>query len=632
MEPRTTSARTEHTPSLDQILWKMKHTQVLLHFPSWLRRAFPRSRLTSIDYAIALAILTSCFLSFIQPDLETLGTSSLNYLFGNPLEFYDNAGYATYPPSLYAVFAVWLYPWKLLGVITGPNFLPPYLLYWLKLATTITYLTTSYTFHLIAKEYFPDDSRAKYATAVWFTAPLAVFSQFIFSQIDIFYVQLMLLGYLMFLRNRLGWASLFFGLAVTFKSFPALCFFPLLFLLEKRLIRIAGLVFVFAAPTLLMRTIYSHSLTAFSANELNQLFLERVYTVAISTTDDRFWVNGWNGWWRIYLLPLAYAILCGITFFRRSPSETRIQECAYVWLTSCALIFVAFYWHPQWLIFPVPAMVLTSMLSNRLKSFLALDLLGMALFVAVVSLTYPDAADAIMFRGDLLKVDFHNSYLMAGLFNWFGDHSKNVFLTGFSAYLLLQIVLKYRWVFHGPHVIDTEDLDYTDIRQRLYIGLSIFLIPAVFVIWKDLTGREIIVQNATYNLEYPLVAEIPVEQTFIAAGTAIKSISLLIKTSGKRTTDDLIVELVDASGNFLARAKLRALATNEVSWHSFLFGSAIAVQKGSHYSFRVLSATGSPGNAFSLQASTEHVYKLGHAIVESRPQDTDLAFRIEFFR
>lgn len=630
MEPDTTPARVDSSspvkPSLSTILDFSRSRP-------WFSWVFPRARLTSIDYAIALALLTACFFSFANTDLDYLGQNSLNFLFGNPLDFYDNAkkfqpayGGATYPPAVYAVFALWLSPWKLLGVITGPNALPPYLIYWLKLATTITYLTASHTFYLIAKEYFPDAGQAKYAMSAFFTAPLAVFSQFIYSQTDIFHVQLMLLGYLMFVRNRLGLASFFFGLSVTFKSFPAICFFPLLLLLEKRPTRLAVFVLVFMAPTLLVNIVYSHS-PAFTHNPINELLHERLYVASVIATDDRTWIDGDL---RLYLLPLAYAMLCGFTYFRHSSPETRLQDSAYVWLTSSVLLFVPILWHPNWVTLAVPPIVLTSMLSNRFRFLLALDLLGMASFVAAVSFIFQDSADAVMFRGDLLKVDFHNSYPMDNFFNWFGDHSESIFFTGFGAYLLLQTTLKYRLITPGTHVTGPKDLDYGDIRQRLYIGLAIFLIPVVLVIWRDLTSGEVSIGTGGYEQEYALTASSPVEQKFRAEGTTIKSVSLFLKTSGRRGSDELTVELVDAGGKSLARVELHTLPTHELSWHRFPFDTVTAVRRGDQYSFRVLSAKGAPGNAFSLLTTTEDQY--GQAIVEGRPLHADLIFRIAFLR
>jgi len=632
MEPQIPSSRANQPSSVTELPSKEERISGSSRFHSWLLKLFPASSLTSADYALASVFLTACFGSFVHGDIEYLGQNSLNFLFGNPLDFYDNAKKyqalfgAAYPPSLYVLFALWLYPWKLLGIITGPQALPHYLIYWLKIATSITYFAASYTFSLIAKEYFSDEKRVKYATAAWFTAPLAIFSQFIFSQTDIFYVAFTLLGYLKFLRGHLWRASVYFGLAVTFKDFPVASFLPLLLLLEKRLTRILAYSIAFAGPTLIFRSIYANSPALMTG--VHQNFIERIYPASVITSDEALL--------RVYLLPLVYICLCGIAYFRQPSVDMRLRDCAYVWLVSSTSLFMFIFWHPQWLIMPVPAIVLTSVLSNRVKSFMTLDLLGMALFVGAVSLIFQGNVDASMFRVDLLGINshnsYHNSYLMADLFNWFGDHSANMFLTGFVGYLFLQVILKYYSVFEGANLTFSEELDYGDIRRRLYVGTLLFLIPAIFVISKNLSGEEIVTRSESYEEKYAVSLDRVVEQTFVAEGSAISSISVLVDTYGRADDDDLLLELVDAHGRSVSRTGIHVLPTKERSWHCFGFDPAIKVQKGTQYSFRVISAKGSPENAFSLRASTEDDYSGGHATVDGRAVNFDLRFRIEFLR
>src|SRR6266404_1267423 len=112
MEPHIPSARAKQSLSVDESFFTGKRIRGLSLFQSWLTTLFPRTRLTSVDYTIAISFLTVCFVSFVHGDIEYLGQNSLNFLFGNPLEFYDNAKKyqplfgAAYPPSLYAIFAL----------------------------------------------------------------------------------------------------------------------------------------------------------------------------------------------------------------------------------------------------------------------------------------------------------------------------------------------------------------------------------------------------------------------------------------------------------------------------------------------------------------------------------------------
>jgi hypothetical protein len=204
---------------------------------------FPSERFGKLDYALAVTFLSLCFALFFHGDLQSMGWDSLNYLFGDVLEFYENCKRihggginmlgTPYPPTVYAIFALWLYPLKLLGLITSPEAFPPILTYWLKALTTLVYIGSGWVFYRIALAYSVNKQRARFFTAAWLTTPLAVFPQFLFSQMDIFYVALTLAGFLMFLRRRLYWAATCFGVAITFKYFPLFAFIPLLLLYDS---------------------------------------------------------------------------------------------------------------------------------------------------------------------------------------------------------------------------------------------------------------------------------------------------------------------------------------------------------------------------------------------------------------
>ena len=51
---------------------------------------FPPYRLSKADYILGGILLLFCFFAFFQNDIFVTGWNSLNYLFGNPLEFYEN--------------------------------------------------------------------------------------------------------------------------------------------------------------------------------------------------------------------------------------------------------------------------------------------------------------------------------------------------------------------------------------------------------------------------------------------------------------------------------------------------------------------------------------------------------------
>ena len=454
---------------------------------------FPVDRLGRADYIIGLSFLATCFVLFFHRDITGAGSELIKLPFGRPLDFYENCKKirgggqhmlgTPYPPSIYVIFALWLYPFKVFGLITGPETFPYYLTFWLKVLTTLVYLASAKIFYQILLEYWPNNKWAEYSAVAWLTMPLALFSQFIFSQYDIFYVILTLAGFLMFLRSGLYRASLLFGIAITFKYFPVFVFVPLLLLYEKRLWRIISYFAIFVAPTLFIYLLYGWS-PAFIEGVTHHRSIGRVFAASLDL-----------GGWRVSLLFASFTILCGLAYFMEVANNARTRAAAYFWLTSSILPFLFLIWHPQWVMFFAPAIVLTTMIDYRHEKFMILDLVGMFFFVGTISLAYQNKVDAVMFRGSMLGFDFENSFLMARLFDRFHDNSLEVFFSGFWGYLLLQVVLKYNLCFYETIDAATYRSNYAHIRQRLYVGLLIFLVPASIAIYKDLKRSENFINN-----------------------------------------------------------------------------------------------------------------------------------------
>jgi Glycosyltransferase family 87 len=597
---------------------------------NWIAQAFPQQHISAADYVFGYLSLLVCFALFFQPDLTLIGSCSLSYLFGPPLEFYENAARAhaamgptacPYPPSTYAIFAAWLYPFKLLGVVGADGNFPVHLTYWLKALTTIVYFASGAIFYRIAREYLRDDAGAKYATAAWMSMPLAVFSQFIFSQMDIFYVALLLLGILMFLRGRLYLGALCFGISITFKYFPAFVFVPLLLLFEKRLSRIFLSGFIFIAPLAAIELIYRRS-PAYLALVHDYVEVDRVYSVAINV-----------GGWHVYLLFVAFMILCGVAYFTTTKEDQRLRVAAYFWLVASILPFLFVFWHPQWLIFIAPAIALTSVLSRQFQAHALLDLMGMFFFIATVSLTFRLNVDTAMFQASWLGVDLDHSFLMARLFNWFGGHSREVFLSGFWGYLILQVLLKARpLAIHSTSPL-AADIDYGVIRQYLYIGLFIFILPVSVAMYKDKMNNELVLNNGDARVHFgELWSGHTFEQTFTAEGKAIKQVNLLLTTFDRHNTGDVVMEILDTDGKSVARTSERMSDLQDDAWHDFIVPFTPVI-KGQTYRIRLTSPGATSGNAIGWWGSRQNSYQRGHALIDGTPEKkADFAFRVGFPR
>jgi hypothetical protein len=448
----------------------------------WNKELFPSFRLVLLDYLIGGAFLVFCYFAFFQVDITITGWNSLNYLFGNPLDFYENCkkfqgagkfASANYPPSIYVVFAAWLYPLKLLGLIKSPAYFSPYWVYWLKILTSLVYVATGFVFYQVMQYYHCNKACGKYAAWLWLTTPLALFSQFIFSQYDIFYVFLTVAGFLFFIKRRIFLASFLFGVAITFKYFPLFVFVPLLVLCEKKITRLIFAGSIFFIPTVLIQCLYGNS-PAFIEGVVHFSVLSRVFLASINV----------GGPTSIYYLVLLYTVLVGIAY---SIKVYTLEIMAYIFLVTSVLPFLLIFWHPQWLLFATPAIVLTTVICHdrdKINKFLLFDLVAMLFFIAYVVIMFQDNVDLAMLQTSIFHIPVTNHYKMANLFKKVSGFGPNSYFSIFSGYLLLQIILKY------PRILKEKSqyplsYPYNDIRIRYYSGLLVFIIPLMVVIYKN---------------------------------------------------------------------------------------------------------------------------------------------------
>ena len=135
------------------------------------------------------AVLAFCFVSFNQRDLSFTAAQSFAFLDGHVLDFYDfnhQTGPVAYHPATYIVFALWAIPLKVLGFVPTGHELPPVVLLWFKVLTSLVFFATGGLLSKIAQAAEFDARTGGLVTFAWLSSPLACFSQFIFGQYDIF--------------------------------------------------------------------------------------------------------------------------------------------------------------------------------------------------------------------------------------------------------------------------------------------------------------------------------------------------------------------------------------------------------------------------------------------------------------
>lgn len=446
-----------------------------------IKRLFPNYQLSKADYFIGGILLLFCFFAFYEPDLNTTGWNSLNFLYGKPLEFYENCKkiqgrgvyfLANYPPSLFAAFALWFYPFKLLGLIKSPLYFPAYLAYWMKALTSLVYAATGLVFYRVTQCYNQNKKWGVYATWLWLTTPIAVCSQFIYAQYDIFYVFFIVVGFLFFLKRRIFLASFIFGLAITFKYFPIVIFFPLLLFFEKNIFRLMLAIFLFAIPMFIIQKLYGHS-----PAYIQGVMRFGVIYYLFSTYIDFLAYDA-----KAYYIFIVFSLLCSYCYCL-DITENYKKISAYILLTSSIFPFLFIFWHPNWLILTTPAIILTTVLDkqDKVSRFLLIDLFGAFCFIVYNATlkVYQNIFDLALFHPNFFHIHFHYSFNMTRFFEIFNIFSANVYLSLFLGYLIFQLIVKYKSVFK-VYLKKSDNYLYRQVRINYYVGFFIFLVPAFF--------------------------------------------------------------------------------------------------------------------------------------------------------
>ncbi len=217
--------------------------------------------------------------------------------------------------------------------------------------------------------------------ALWLTSPIALFSQFIFGQYDVFTVFCFLCATLFYLRGRLWWFAVLGGVAFSFKYFPVFPFVPMVLVAEKRLSRILPLGLVFAAPAVLESLPFLRS-PAFKQGVLGFGAATRPMQL---TEVGGVWLN---------LLLVGWLSLC-VFAWQLEPREgaARGRWAMHLGLSASAVMFASVLWNPQWLIFLTPLMAVVAMQQRALRLYLLLDLAGLVAYLGFTGGILPRNVD-----------------------------------------------------------------------------------------------------------------------------------------------------------------------------------------------------------------------------------------------
>lgn len=577
-----------------------------------------------------LLVLACGFLFFQQRDLYHTVGSCFAMLDGHFLDFYDvnRAKFVRdeYLPIMYAIFAVWNIPVKLLGLVDDPAKLPFAVLAWSKLLLVLCFFGTAAAVGRSARTIGNGNpAREKLAARFFATAPIALFAVAVLGQYDIIGLLFAMWGFAFYLERRLPAFAWCFAVAACFKYFPLAIFFPLLFLAEKNILRLAKLTLI--ALSLLLVQIGVWSLDPFFRNTFFLHPLQKMHEAG-----------------HVFLTPLllaAYAAGCLYAYFKKPRTEATFHTFAvFLPIFAFGVFFLTVTWHPQWIIVVMPFFALACLLVDA-PAMLLLDWIGMLAFVWIDVNYWNTNCDVYMMQKAFLQdfcrtIPLQNNALMPERFLLFFRYVFHSYL--FSPFL----VLAWKYFRKKTPRSFASCVPFTLHHLPL---LLFFLLPSFFCAFAPIPlavrinpqaviatlkpGLWLNTDSMTISRE--LTAGASISQSFVAEHDRLAAVGVKLTNFKRPITSWLQFSLYDASGALLASKTVPGRDIKNNDYFAFQV-PPIAEAKGKRYSFTLTSPDAGPGNAFAVFVSTGDIYPEGKCSINGTPERNAMLFRLYYGR
>lgn len=274
-------------------------------------------------------IILRVFLSFatFHPDIAALAVGGQFITNGHFLDLYDyssNTLVLNYPPLIYWFFGLF-------------NFL---------FNGNVSLLKLSYLFFDIVLGFLlmklVDPKKAILAFSLWMFNPINLYSSYMMGQFDIIPTFFTFLSFYFIVKKKLDWAALALGGGIAFKIYPIFLIIPLI-ILGKSFGTKAKLVILAFLPYFISILPYFSS----SSFRSNALFASQSSKSLYATLP----VSGGES---ILLFPASLLLFYLLIWNRK------INELSYwkVYLIPLLLFFIFTHFHPQWLIWMTPFLIL----------------------------------------------------------------------------------------------------------------------------------------------------------------------------------------------------------------------------------------------------------------------------------
>lgn len=561
------------------------------------------NELCRLDWIISSIVLLILFLTCMQGDMRLTGNRSF-LMYEHFTDFYkasyEQSGgyYANYLPSTFIAYAIWNLPLYLAGHIPEAILTNSFINnMWYKLLPVILYYVTAHFMYKIGMEAGFGEKKSRLCKFAFLVFPIGVFSQFIFSQYDIFTVFFMVLGLYYFLKGKMWRFALLFGVATTFKYHAVLYFLVLLVLKEKKIRDILKYTLVMFLPVLVE-----------VLPNINSIHFQRhvMGFGALKFVQKQFSFGFFNGF---NLVAVAAAFVLVWAYQRKTRDEEDLFSWASFLTTAMSFAIFGFAsWNPQWLLLLVPFLLLNIFINENGNMLVMITNIFM---LALYIFSSQSMVGENVLNCGILKYILPSSEFAVRMWDVYKFHDEELLCSAMWVVLLVYVIFgQPKYHNRKGNTISTGLI--WQIRSAFSFGVLAYVLPMMICVAAMFQGWMVFQDNSQWNLEPENTVTVEnddfIEQDIVADGSVLKDIRVRIYTGEQSITSLLGVELAEKETGEVVYSEKKYT-------DKFTKNSAI-------YSILDKEVSVELGKTYTLKLSSEEEGKIGfYCVTNEEPQE-----------
>ena len=477
--------------------------------------------LCRLDWILSFLILAALFVTCVHSDVKLTGNRSF-LMYKHFADFYEasyrqSGGYwANYLPSTFIAYAIWNLPLYLTGhapeAILTNSFVN---MMWYKFLPVILYFATAQLMYRIGMKLGFGEKKSLLCKFAFLVFPMGVFSQFIFSQYDIFTVFFMVLGLYLYLEGKMWQFALAFGMAATFKYHAVLYFLVLILLREKKIRNLLRYAVIMAVP-LMVEILPNLGSEAFGRNVFGFGALDYV--------KKPFALGFFSG---INLLAAVAAFVLVWAYQKKVEEEETLASWAIFFCVAVSFAIFGFStWNPQWILLMAPFLVLNIFINQNGNLLLMITNIFM---VAMYIFCSQSMVDERVLNGGILKYLLKDRTFAVRMWDLYRFHDQELLCTAMWIVLLLYVVFGHPRYHKNKGSVISKGLVW-QIRTAFVIGVAAFVVPMSVCAAGVFQGKVVFMDNSRQNMEMDnivmLNGDCPIVQEFKADGKELSNIKI----------------------------------------------------------------------------------------------------------